>query len=290
MTFEMKRSTIRSLGRLLPGRVRERAKRHFLRQSIDQVKTRFTLEESPSAIVCRVDDALSFSAPIACKNDLVHYTTSFEGRAEFAALSDAATSQGGVLFDVGAHCGLISALWCAAKPRNRVFSFEPSPALVRRLAEIRELNHFDDRMNINQIGIGESNGTAGMLMDPASGFVQSRHFDHTMWSVPESIEVAIESIEAASVRLKVIPDFIKLDIEGYEYEAIKGSALFLSRHRPAIFLELHLNYLEQRKLSPKTVVERLQQCGYSFFTYGGTELKEADVYGAPLAIFHVVAK
>ena len=145
-------------------------------------------------------------------------------------------------------------------------------------------------MNINQIGIGESNGTAGMLMDPASGFVQSRHFDHTMWSVPESIEVAIESIEAASVRLKVIPDFIKLDIEGYEYEAIKGSASFLSQHRPAIFLELHLNYLEQRKLSPKTVVERLQQCGYSFFTYGGTELKEADVYGAPLAIFHVVAR
>lgn len=286
----MKRSTIRNLGRLLPESIRQRARRHFLGQSIDAVGNRFTLEESPSAIVCRIDDAISFSAPIAGKNDLAHYATSFEGRAEFAALSQAARDPGGILFDIGAHCGLISALWCAAKPGNRVFSFEPSPVLAQRLAEIRELNQFHDRMNVNQIGIGESNGTAEMLMDPVGGFVQSRHFDHTMWSTPESIEIAIESIEAASVRLKVIPDFIKIDIEGYEYEAIKGSAAFLSQERPAIFLELHLNYLEQRRLSPKSVVELLQQCGYSFFTYGGTPLKPAEVYGTPLGIYHLVAR
>ena len=286
----MKRSTIRNLGRFVPGSFRERAKRHFLGQSIDQVATRIVLEESSSAVVCRLDDALSFSAPVACQNDLAHYATSFEGRAEFAALSQVARGPGGVLFDIGAHCGLISALWCAAKSGNQAFSFEPSPSLAQRVAEIRELNSFGDRMNVNQIGIGESNATAAMLIDPVGGFVQSGHFDHTMWSAPESIEVAIETIEAASARLKVIPDFIKLDIEGYEYEAIKGSAAFLSQHRPALFLELHLNYLEQRKLSPQSVVELLQQCGYSFFTYAGTELKAADVYGSPLGIYHLVAK
>lgn len=290
MTLEMKRSTIRNLGRLLPGSFRERAKRHFLAQSIGEVQTQIKLEEASTAVVCRIDDSLSFSAPVACKNDLAHYATSFEGRAEFAALAQAAGDPGGILFDIGAHCGLISAMWCAAKPGNRVFSFEPSPALVRRVAEIRDLNQFGDRMHVNQIGIGESNGTTAMLMDPVGGFVQSRHFDHTMWSAPESIEVAIESIEAASSRLKVVPDFIKLDIEGYEYEAIKGSAAFLSQHRPVIFLELHLNYLEQRKLSPRSVVELLQQSGYSFFTYGGEELEAADVYGSPLGIYHVVAR
>lgn len=286
----MKRSTIRNLGRLLPSSLRERAKRHFLGRSIDTVRTRFALEESPTAIVCRIDDTISFSAPLACKNDLAHYTTSFEGRAEFAALAEAATSPGGVLFDIGAHCGLISSLWCAAKTDNRVFSFEPSPALARRLAEIRDLNQFGNRMTVNQIGIGQANGTTTMLMDPVGGFVQSRHFNHTMWSAPQSIEIAIESIEAASARLGVIPNFIKMDIEGYEYEAIKGSASFLSQHRPTLFLELHLNYLEERNLSPKSVVELLEQCGYSFFTYGGTKLSAADVFGTPLGNYHVVAK
>ena len=286
----MKRSTIRNLGRLLPDSVRERAKRHFLEQSIDTVATLFTLEELPSAIVCGIEEAFSFSAPIACKNDLVYYTTSFEGRAEFAALAQAAARPGGVLFDIGAHCGLVSALWCSAKPSNRVFSFEPSPMLAKRLASIRELNQFDDRMDVNQIGIGESNGIAVMLMDPVGGFIQSRRFDHTMRSQPEPIEVPIESIGAASARLGVIPDFVKIDIEGYEFEAIKGSAPFLSQRKPTIFLELHLNYLEQRKLSPKSVLELLQECGYSFFTYGGAKLKAADIYGTPLAIYHLVVR
>ncbi len=274
----------------MPGSFRQRVKRYLLRRSIDPVNINVVLEESASGIACRIDDAISFSAPHACRRELEHNATSFEGRAEFAALLEAAAGPGGVLFDLGAHCGLISSLWCAAKTGNRVCSFEPSPALVRRLAEIKELNQFNNRMVISQVGIGESNGVAAMLMDPVGGFVQTRHFDHSMWSAPESIEVSIETIEAASARLGVVPDFIKIDIEGYEYEAIKGSASFLSKHRPVLFLELHLNYLEQRKLSPKGVVELLEQCGYSFFTYAGAKLSAGDVYGTPLAICHVVAK
>ena len=286
----MKRSTIRSLGRFLPESFRHRAKEHFLRQSITGVTTRIELDESPSGLVCRIDDTFSFFAPLAAKNDLRHYATSPEGRAEFGALARVARDTGGVLFDIGAHCGLVSALWCAARPDNRAFSFEPSPSLSRRLSEIRELNQFGERMTLNQVGIGAVNGTAAMLMDPVGGFVQSRHFDHTMWSAPQSIEVPIETIQAAAERLNAIPNCVKIDIEGYEYEAIKGSSEFLALHRPVLFLELHLNYLEQRKLGARDVVELLQECGYAFFTYGGTELRASDVYESPLAIYHLVAR
>ena len=286
----MKRSVIRKVGRLVPSVLRERAKRFYLGQSLDPVSNRFTLSESATAVECCVDDACSFSAPIESKRDLAHYTTSFEGRAEFAALARAASEHGGVLFDIGAHCGLISALWCAASTSNRTFCFEPSPVLIKRLVEIRELNRLGERMNVTQAAIGEAPGTMSMLMDTVGGFVQSRHFDHTMWSAPQSIDVTIESIESASIRLGVVPDFIKMDIEGYEYEAIKGSVSFLRAHRPTLFLELHLNYLEQRNLSAKSVVDLLGQCGYSFFTYSGAGLAADDVYGTPLAIHHIVAK
>jgi FkbM family methyltransferase len=286
----MKRSTIRRLGRFLPQAMRQAAKRHFLEQSIEPVETRFSVEESGPSIICRVDDVFSFSAPKACRNDLEHYTKSFEGRAEFAALARAAADPGGVLFDIGAHCGLISALWCAAKPDNRAFSFEPSPALSRRLADIRDLNQFGERMQLNQIGIGEASGATNMLMDPVGGFVQSCHFDNTMWGAPESIAIQLETIEAASVSRQVVPDFIKLDIEGYEYEAIKGSSSFLARHRPVIFLELHLNYLEERKIAARAVVELLEDAGYAFFNYAGAAVKAADVFDSPLGIYHVVAR
>lgn len=286
----MKRSTIRNFGRLMPRSLREYAKRRFAGNSIDPVERSFTVDQAGSSLICRIDDTISFLAPVSCRADLDHYTTSLEGRAEFAALVDAATTPGGVLFDIGAHCGLISSLWCAAQPTNRAFNFEPSPALVRRITEIRDLNQFEDRMRINQEAIGEAKNTASMLIDPVGGFVQSQHFDHTMWSTPESIEISVDSIQGASERLGVTPNVIKLDIEGYEYEAIKGSVAFLTECRPVLFLELHLNYLEQRKLSPKAVVELLQRCGYAFFTYSGIEIKAEDVYGTPLAICHLVAK
>jgi FkbM family methyltransferase len=286
----MKRSVIRKLGRLVPSAFRDRAKRYYLEQSLEPVSNRFTLSESGSAVTCRVDDAFSFSAPVESKSDLAHYTTSFEGRAEFAALARTASDQGGVLFDVGAHCGLISSLWCAAKSDNRTFAFEPSPVLIQRLVEIRELNQLGERMQIKQVAIGETPGVMSMLIDSVGGFVQSRHFNHTMWSAPQSIEVAIDSIESASARFGIIPNFIKMDIEGFEYEAIKGSVSFLTAHRPTLFLELHLNYLEQRNLSAKSVVDLLRRCGYSFFTYRGAELPAENVYRTPLAIHHVVAK
>lgn len=286
----MKRSTIRKLGRFVPRGLRQAAKRHFVGQSIEPVDTCFALEKSEESITCQIDERFFFSVPRTWENELAHYTESFEGRAEFAALAKAAMDPGGTLFDIGAHCGLISALWCAAKPDNRVFSFEPSPALSRRLAEIRDLNQFGERMQLHQVGIGEAKGATTMLVDPVGGFVQTARFDNTMWGVPESIDIQIETIESASAACGAVPNFIKLDIEGYEYEAIKGSAFFLTRHRPVIFLELHLNYLEERKIGARPIVELLETAGYSFFTYTGAELKAADVFGTPLGVFHVVAR
>lgn len=286
----MKRSTLRSLGRFLPTSFRNRAREHFLRQSITGVTARIAIEESPHGLICRVDDAFSFCVPVTAKNDLRHYATSPEGQAEFAALARVARDPGGVLFDIGAHCGLVSTLWCAARAGNRAFSFEPSPSLSRRLSEIRELNQFGDRMILNQVGIGAGDGTVSMLMDPVGGFVQSRHFEHTMWSAPQSIEVSIETMPAAAERLSAVPDCVKIDIEGYEFEAIKGASEFLVRHKPVVFLELHLNYLEQRKLEARKIIELLQECGYAFFTYGGAELRASEVYESPLAIYHLVAK
>ena len=57
-----------------------------------------------------------------------------------------------------------------------------------------------------------------------------------------------------------------------------------------IFLELHLNYLEERKIAPRAVIELLEHAGYSFFNYAGGAVKAAEILGSPLGIYHVVAR
>ena len=85
-------------------------------------------------------------------------------------------------------------------------------------------------MRIEQIGIGETTGTTEMLLDPVSGFVQAKRFDHTMWESPQTVQIRTERIADAAVRLHIVPQYIKLDIEAYEFEAIKGSLEFLACH------------------------------------------------------------
>ena len=288
----MKRFLKRRLNRFLPNAVRASFKRRLGAKFAEPVSTKFVVEEISAALKCRIDSpeaSWSFLAPVGCKNDLANLTDTPEGRAEFQSLARAAKT-GGVLFDIGAHSGLISAMFCAAQSQNKAFAFEPSPVLAERLIAIRELNQFGDHMRIEQIGIGEETKAIEMILDPAGGFIQSQHFEHTMWAAPQSVQVQIETIHSAASRLNAIPQFVKIDIEGYEFEAIKGSIEFLAHHKPAIFLELHLNYFEQRNLSPKLLIDMLLECGYGFHTSTGTRLKPAEVYDSPLPIVHVVAQ
>ncbi|MEP7014313.1 MAG: FkbM family methyltransferase [Verrucomicrobiota bacterium] len=285
----MKRFLKNHIGRFLPDALRASIKTRMAAKFTQSVSTKFSVKELPSALKCTIDNLFSFLAPLVCKNDLANLTDTVEGRAEFHSLALAALA-GGILFDVGAHSGLISAMFCAAQPRNRAVAFEPSTVLAERLAAIRELNQFGERMRIESIGIGKETKIVEMVLDPAGGFIQTQRFDHTMWAAPEPVQIRIESLQDAASRLDIIPHFIKIDIEGYEFEAIQGSVEFLARHKPSLFLELHLNYLEQRDYSAKRLVDMLQQCSYAFYTSTGSRLKPSDLYDSPLPIVHVVAR
>ncbi|MFN2542199.1 MAG: FkbM family methyltransferase [Chthoniobacterales bacterium] len=296
----MRRFLKRYFARVVPGFVRASVKARADATFNARANANFMIAEMDGALRCKValpksglppaNDSFSFLAPLSCKDQLVHFTAKREERPEFESVARAARNDGGILFDIGAHSGVVSALFCAANPHNRVFSFEPSPILVETLAMIRELNGFGARMHIEQIGIGQATKTEQMLLDPVGGFVQVQRFAHTMWGTPQSIPVKIERISDAATRLGVTPQFIKLDVEGYENEAVAGAQDFLAQHKPVIFLELHLNYLEQRNLSARVVVEMLGQCGYRFYTCGGSPLKAKQLYDSPLPSVHVVAR
>ena len=296
----MRRFLKKYFGRLMPGSVRARLKTRAAATFKERANAQFTIAETDAALSCAIEllkdglpvvnDSFSFQAPLLCKDQLVNFTAASSERAEFESLARAARLGGSILFDIGAHSGVVSALFCAAHPRNRVFSFEPSPVLVERLLEIRDLNRFGERMQIEPIGIGDATKRVEMLLDPVGGFVQVQRFAHTMWAAPQPITVQIERLPDTAARLGVVPQFIKLDIEGYEYEAITGALEFLAQHKPTIFLELHLNYLDERDLSARVVVEMLGQCGYGFYTCGGSPLKARQLYDLPLPSVHVVAR
>ena len=58
------------------------------------------------------------------------------------------------------------------------------------------------------------------------------------------------------------PDFIKIDIEGWEIEALRGGRQTLETHKPALFLEMHGETMREKKKKVTEIVEFLWSVSY----------------------------
>ena len=58
------------------------------------------------------------------------------------------------------------------------------------------------------------------------------------------------------------PDYIKLDVEGYEPFAITGMAGTITRHRPILYVEMNRGALEANGASPEALHDTILSLGY----------------------------
>jgi FkbM family methyltransferase len=149
---------------------------------------------------------------------------------------------GGVFWDVGANIGLFSL--CAAKisgPEGRVVSFEPSPEVFRLLSENVE--------NCSSIvalryGVGNSESVAELASQgtsSAASFVEevtllSQHYHKEVPIV--KTKVSMRKLDSLIDSLP-LPNLVKVDVEGFELEALKGAKRLLESVRPFLIIEIH---------------------------------------------------
>ncbi len=148
---------------------------------------------------------------------------------------------GSVVFDVGANLGIYAlclAEW--AGPRGRVFAFEPNPAARAVLAKHVALNRFTDRVTIVGEAISDAAGDATFNAAGIEGYSRLG-VENPDLPGGTSITVPVTTLDAFSARERLTPDWIILDIEGYEGAALRGARETL-RARPGslgLVVEMH---------------------------------------------------
>ena len=144
-------------------------------------------------------------------------------------------SGGKVGVDVGAHAGVILREMLAAAPDGRHHAFEPIPHLAAKLRE-----EFP-RLRVHQKALGDEPGADTFLHvvnDPGYSGLRRRDYDR-----PDPV---FEELPVEVVRLDdVIPPgedvaFIKLDIEGGEFHALRGATRTIRRCKPVVVFEAAL--------------------------------------------------
>jgi FkbM family methyltransferase len=153
----------------------------------------------------------------------------------------ARVTAGQCCFDVGANIGLYVlqfARWAA--PSGRVVAFEPNPATLEVLRAHVRMNGLEDRVTIVPMAAGAAAGDAQLYdTSPGSGLsrIGGAHPGIEMAVTP--VEIPLTTIDDYCRASRAVPDWMLIDVEGYEYEVLLGAADTLRRHRPRVLVELH---------------------------------------------------
>ena len=169
--------------------------------------------------------------------------------------------RGDLVFDVGAHVG--DRIASFRRLGARVVAIEPQPALVKVLKLIYGRS---SDVTIEATAVGRATGTAGMMINADNPTVStvSRDFvdaarDAPGWQAQrwsKTMPVPVTTLDALMARHGV-PSFIKIDVEGFEAEALAGLS------RPVKALSFEFTTI-QRDVA-LACVERCVTLGYTRF-------------------------
>ena len=172
---------------------------------------------------------------------------------------------GATVYDVGACQGLVT-LFFAVRAKT-VVCFEPNAQNRQRLRENLALNGVQN-VEIRKQGVGSRRETRKMVGSPllrgiASVDDKSVEEFSRRWAKPLVEEIPITTLdqEIAEAGLAA-PDFIKIDIEGWELEALQGATQTLESSKPALFMEMHGETVREKKSKVAAIVDFLWQQNY----------------------------
>jgi len=153
-----------------------------------------------------------------------------------------------VIFDIGANVGLVT-LSLATLANGRIHAVEAFPPNVKRLKENVALNGLQNRIAVWHFAVGKTEGRIQIIVDDEStaGTGNAYTADPSANRLGRvSFEVPLLSLDAWSREQNESRcDFIKIDIEGGEFDFLLGAKELIARNTPTIVMEL--NYHRMRK-------------------------------------------
>jgi FkbM family methyltransferase len=158
---------------------------------------------------------------------------------------------GDIVFDCGSHTGYVAhAMTCVGGPNTKVICFDPFP-------QNNYLNDLNRRLNGFNIEIAE----AGVGRETKSVLANN---SNQIMIQPENVACKEYPLVALDDYYASKPTFLKIDVEGFELEALLGAQKILHDLRPRVFIELHPHFFGMTKASYRQIHEAFPKDAYKF--------------------------
>jgi FkbM family methyltransferase len=153
--------------------------------------------------------------------------------------------EGDVVLDIGANLGYFSKLFARKNTKGTLYSIEPIPMFFNRLKII--LSAYP-HVKLIHAALGASHGNLHMIMPVQQGVMRTG-LPHVISEEeaklnPDHLTVPVQSAREFLANLPHL-DYIKCDIEGYEWTVFSTLGGELDRLRPLVQIEISERYLSE---------------------------------------------
>lgn len=164
--------------------------------------------------------------------------------------------------DIGAHKGEITKLILQFAPEGKHYAFEPIPEYYNLLNSI-----YGDQVIVRSDALSNEDGTDDFHVlrnDKAYSGLQKRTY---LSANPQVSIIKVQKARLDDVLLESFqPDFIKIDVEGGEFQVLQGAKEILQKHHPAIIMEFGLGAADHYGVTPEMMYDLLVgELGYTIY-------------------------
>jgi FkbM family methyltransferase len=149
----------------------------------------------------------------------------------------------GAVLDVGANIGIMTVHLAKHLPNSTIHAFEPVPDNLNVLKRI--IKRFKLRkIKVHEMAVGDQSGTISMVLPVQSGaklqgLSHVKHETITEWNEGLEFNVDVNTLDNVLNGERI--QGIKIDVENFEYYALKGGRRILEQNQPVIYAELWKN-------------------------------------------------
>lgn len=153
--------------------------------------------------------------------------------AEEAEVFNAELAACDVLVDVGANIGYYTCIACAQG--KQVVAFEPMPFNLRLLYENLRINGWGEAVEVFPVGAGAGPGLASIYSASSTGASLVKGWASSTGYIHRTIPInALDRVLGARFAGKRV--FVKIDIEGAEYAALRGATGLMKQNPAPVFV------------------------------------------------------
>ncbi len=184
-----------------------------------------------------------------------------------------------VVVDVGAYIGLYTiAVARRMGPSGKVIAFEPDADSFAALKAHVQLNRISGQVELIQAAAGAENGTAP--------FEAGKHSMSRITGKQAHDVRMVRAVRLDSVLAGKRVDILKIDVEGFEEQVLRGASGILEspgRAPHTIFIEVHPYAWEELGVTSESLLKLLESSGYKVFDLRGRAVTAITEYGQIVA-------